>query len=245
MFATVIALAAATCAQPPEPPQFVKDYSTKIPFYYRAPDPKLGPKMLADLLRKENIENPWFARNEHVLDLIGAQLGDIAIGHPKVVREYEAAFAGATATGRRVILRALHNCGDQETLKQVGTWRADPKNGEFANPLGALAKHLEDPKRKHPRDRPAKDPKDLDVLWVNFFTTGEYAPVSRILDVLDLPDEKANEVLKRVAKWSVGSNMAQHPKLVELIREHAKERPAASRQVAEELLAELAKKEKK
>src|SRR5207302_367805 len=97
--------------------------------------------------------------------------------------------------------------------------------------LEALKNHLKDPARKHVRDRPARTPKDLDLLWANFFVTGEYAPVSRILDVFDLPAGKDNEVLKRVARWSLGSNLQQHPRLVELVHKHAKDRREGSRKV--------------
>jgi hypothetical protein len=124
-------------------------------------------------------------------------LGDIAIGKPEIVRAYEAEFAGASLAGRRVIVRALMNCGDGETLKQVTTWLGDRNIGDIKPELTNLKKHLEDPARKQVRDRPARDPDNLDLLWSNFFITGEYAPVSRILDVFDRPDAKENETLKR------------------------------------------------
>jgi hypothetical protein len=175
-------------------------------------------------------------KNHQVLLLIGAQLGDIGIGQPKVVRAYEVALADAPTKGRRVIVRALMNCGDRETIKQVDAWLADKRYADVRPELEALKKHLQDPKRKHVRDRPAREPKDIDLLWANFFITGEYTPVSRILDVFDLPDAKENEVLKGVARWSLGSNLQQHPKLVELIQKHARERPAGSRKVIDQLI---------
>src|SRR5438105_523640 len=106
-----LASIALSAAQPADLPPFIRTSSPTLTFYYNSPDPALGPTMLKDLLRKENIEHPWFAKNEHVLRLIGASLGDIAVGKPKIVREYEAAFADAPPMGRRVILRALENCG--------------------------------------------------------------------------------------------------------------------------------------
>src|SRR5262245_28074093 len=205
-------------------------------YYYTSPDPELGPKLLTDLLRKGNVDHPWFANKDHVLFLIGAQLGDMAAGRPKAVRAYEAALADAPLAGRRVILRALTNCGDVQTLKRVDAWLSDRRHADVRGELEALKKHLEDPQRKHVRDRPARGPDDLDFLWGNYFITGEYAPVARILDVFDLPDERENEVLKRVARWSFGSNLQQHPKLVELVQKHAKDRPEGSRKVLDELL---------
>ena len=229
-------LAAGGVSQAPDLPPVVKEYSRTATYYYLNPDPKIGPKMLNELLKKENLEHPFFVQRAQVLDLIGAQLGDIAAGKPEIVREYEAAFAAAPAAGRRVIIRALANAGDKDTVRAVGEWIADPRYADQKPALQALKAHLEDPKRQHVRDRPAREPKELDLLWANYFVTGEYAPVSRILDVFDLPAAKENEVLKRVARFSLGSNLQQHPKLVELVLKHKNERPAGSRKVLDELI---------
>jgi hypothetical protein len=241
---TVVLLSAGLCGlprlavgQPPGPPAFVREQAKTVTFYYKAPDPRLGPRLMKELLKKENVEHPWFATNGHVLVLMGAMFGDIAAGKPEVVREYEAAFADAPPAGRRVVVRSLTNCGDKETVKRVDAWLADRRYADIRPELEALKKHLEDPQRKHVRDRPARTPDDLDLLWANFFVTGEYAPVSRILDVFDVPDAKDNEVLKRVARWSFGSNLQQHPKLRELVQTHAKDRPEGSRKVIDALVS--------
>jgi hypothetical protein len=238
-------LVAGILGQTPDLPPVIKDFSKRATFYYRSPDPTLGPKMLQELLKKENIEHPWFAQNGYVLGLIGAQLGDIACGNPKIVREYEAAFPDAALTGRKVVVRALRNCGDKDTVKKIDAWLADPKYADVQGELKDLKKHLEDPNRRGVRDRPATSPDDLDLLWCNFFITGEYAPISRILDVLDLPDARENEVLKRVARWSLGSNLQQHPKLVQLVREHAKQRAAGSRKAIDEMILSRPKNDTK
>jgi hypothetical protein len=229
-------LSASLIAQPDNLPPLFKTYAPKMTYYYKSPDASLGPKMLKDLLKEENIGHPFFDKNAHVLTIIAAQLGDIAVGKGAIVRQYEAEFALAPASGRKVILRALATCGDKETAKQLEGWLADKRSADLRADLEALQKHLADPKRRHVRDRPATTPDDLDLLWANFFITGEYAPVARILDVFDLPDAKENQVLKRVAKWSLGSNLQQHPKLVELVEKNRKGRPAGSKKVIDELI---------
>jgi hypothetical protein len=234
--ACALIVTAGLLGQPPDVPPFVKAHVKELTFYYKAPDPTLGPRLLQEFLKPENLEHPWLVKNDHVKNLIGAQLGDIAAGHPKEVRAYEAAFAAATPAGRRIILQALQNCGDAETAKQVDAWLADKRYADVRKELEALKKHLADPKDKHVRDRPVREPKDLDHLWASFFITGDYAPVARILDVFDLPEARENAVLKGVARWSLESNLKQHPKLVEIVQAHAKERPAASRKVLDELL---------
>ena len=102
--------------------------------------------------------------------------------------------------------------------------------------MEALQQHLADPERKHFRERPAVEPKDLDMLWANYFITGDYKPIVRILDVFDLPDGKQHEVMKRVARWSLGSNVQQHKPLADMVWKHRKDRPAASRKVIEETI---------
>src|SRR5713226_4807863 len=207
----VVVLIAGMLGQPPDLPPFVKAHAKTVTFYYQSPDPRLGPKLLKDLLTKENLEHPWFAKNQYALLLNAALLGDIAAGKPKVVREYEAAFADSPPAGRRVVVRSLTNCGDGETLKQIDGWLADRRYADIRPELETPQKHRKHPERKHARARPARSPDDLDLLWGNFFITGEYSPVSRILDVLDLPDAQENMVLKSVARWSLGSNLQQHP----------------------------------
>lgn len=229
-------LSGSLIAQPDSVPPVLKNYAPKMIFYYKAPDATLGPKMLKELLKEENIAHPFFDKNGHVLTLVAAQLGDLAVGKSDIVRQYEAEFATAPTAGRKVILRALANCGDKETGKRLEGWLADQRFMDLRADLEALQKQLADPKRQHVRDRPAKTPDDLDLLWCNFFITGDYAPIARILDVFDLPDAKDNEVLKRVAKWSLGSNLQQHPKLVELVEKNKKDRPEGSKKVIGELI---------
>ncbi len=234
--AIAFVVAAGLVRQGGEPPPFFAKNVQQMMNYYKAKDPKLGPKFLAEFLQKENVDNPWFKNNEHVLMIIGSQLGDIVIGNPKLIREYEAAFPGASAAGRRVLIRALTNCGDAETVKKIDGWLADKKLADSRSQLETLKKNLEDPNHKHLRDQPAKSPDDLDLLWANFFTTAEYAPIARILDVLDLPDTPENAKMRGVAKWSISANLQQHPKLVEILQQHAKDRPEASRKAIDELI---------
>jgi len=228
-------IVASVFSQQPELPSFVKQHSRTVMYYYRSPDPTLGPKLLKEFLKPENVSHPWFNGKEHVLLLNGALFGDMVAGKPKLVREFEAAFADTSVNGRRVVIRALFHCGDKDTIPHVAAWLKDEKNAALRDELTALQKHLEDPKRKNVRDRAAREPRDLDFLWANFFITGEYAPISRILDVFDQP-AKGNEVMQRVARWSLDSNMQEHPKLVELLKNHLKDRPEASRKVVESML---------
>jgi hypothetical protein len=222
--------------QPVGRPPLIERGSKATTFYYRSPNPKLAVELLDEVLKKENLEHPWFRSRPDVLRIIAAQIGLIARGTPKLVRECEARFDRATPAGRRLILRSLRVCGDEATLGQIDKWLAREQDVAVRNELHETRDHLADPKRKRYREKAPTSPHEMDLLWADFFITGEYEPVSRILDVLDVPQEKSNPIMRRVAGWSLRSNMRQHPKLVELLRKHADQRPEPSRKVVQEYL---------
>lgn len=230
---------AIVLAQPGGPPEFIKQYAPFVTNYYKNPEPDKSIPLLEEFIKPENLSHPFFVQRIDLVPLIAQNLGDIATGKPKLVRAYEARFATATDAGRGVILKVLAVCGDADTQKQLEKWEGEDVYRAVREDVRATRKALADPMRKHVRDRPAAVPHDLDLLWGNFFITGEYAPVARILDVLDLPTNGRTAQLKGVAEWSLKSNLAQHPKLAELTRAHLKDRPEGSRAVLEKLLKDV------
>lgn len=236
-------LVAALWAQPANLPPFVGKYVQKVTFYYTAPNPELGDELLQALLQKENLEHPWLLNNQPVLKILTSQLGDIAWGHPEILRKYEAKFEGASDRGKLLILDVLCLCGDDKTLSQAEKWSANKWPDEVQAGISKLTKGLKAADQPRIFEVPAKQPKDLDLLWANFFITGDYKPVSRILDVFDLPaNTKEVQTLQRVARWSLTSNLKQHPKLLPIIDQHLKERPAGSRKVLDEIILRFPEK---
>ena len=63
-------LLAAVLAQPADLPPIIKEYSRIGTFYYQNPDPKVGPKMLKELLKKENLEHQFFVKRDDVAGLL-------------------------------------------------------------------------------------------------------------------------------------------------------------------------------
>jgi hypothetical protein len=182
----ILVLAASSWAEPEkldEVMRFLKEY-------HRAPAPERVPKMLDALLDEKLIELPIFSldRPEQTLKLTGHAFGLIARNKPKLIRLYEARFPKASKAGRRLLVEAFWVCGDQQTLKLAVDWEKDPAQAELKDAIQALREFLSHLVRPLPRDLPARNPTDLDLLWTDFLITGEYAPVSRILDVLDRPD---------------------------------------------------------
>jgi hypothetical protein len=222
------------------PPVFAE--YPKLSTYYQSPDPRLGPKLLTELLKKDNLEHPYFKENVRALSFNGALLAAIGVGHAQVVRDYEAAFADAPPAGRPLIIRALADCGDRDTVKRIDAWLADPRLAGIKPELEALSKVVEDPERKPAWDQPIKPSDDAERVWATFCISGTYAPVARVLDVLDVPDEiaySATWAMKRWARSTLRVNLRQHPKLVELLKEHVKERPEARHNFVEQLLKEV------
>ncbi len=232
---------ASILGQPGNLPSFIKKYSRSMTFYYESTDPSRAMVMMKAFLEKSNIEDSWYENKAHVQAIIGSQFADIARGNPQVLRSYEEEFETATTTaGRKFLLKVLAQCGDQATALKAQSWLNHDKFTAVRPGVEALKKILDGPPPKHVADRAAKTPDDLDLLWANFFITGRYPAVSRILDVLDLPEDRQNAVLKRVARWSLASNLQQHPKLTKLVNEHLEERGELSRKAFKEITLEMA-----
>jgi hypothetical protein len=241
VFTAILPAAFALWLPPVDLPPVVPEFGPKLENYYRKPDPKIAEEFLAELLKPENIDHKWFNEHADVLDIMGTQLGDLANGNEELVRRYEAAFPQARPKGKQVIVAALKVCGDETSKKIVSEWVIDAVNKDLKSNLEVLRKHLTDPRRKHFRELPVKTPHDVDLLWGNFYITGEYEPVSTILDVFDRADDKDAAVLRRVVRFSMGSNLQRHPRLVEVIQQHRKERGAGSEKLLGELILEFKK----
>jgi hypothetical protein len=195
----VIGLATATADASKE--QKIEEIAEFLGNYYRAPAPEKAAKFFGLLLDEKLIDEPFFNEStEQRLNLTGHSFGLIARGKPKLVRFYESKYPSASKRGRLLLLEALWVAGDKETKRKLGQWGKDATDRDLAMAIGFTHAQLEMPKRRMPRDLLALTPTDLDLLWCDFLITGEYAPVSRILDVLDRPDElryKINEQLRQ------------------------------------------------
>src|SRR5262249_26387348 len=150
--------------------------------YHARPSPDRVCHFLDLALTKDVLQHPVVSGRPHTRDLFSHGFGNMARGNPKLVRQIEARFAKTSGSGRTTILRCLRVCGDDETVKVLAAWRDDPRYADDSAFIETVRKSLADPRRKRPRDLPAKTPEELDYLWADFFVTGEYAPVARILD---------------------------------------------------------------
>ena len=229
----------------PEVPAALQKNVPVMTFFYTDPQPEKAQQVLADLISPENVNNPWYQERGVVLQLMAANLGDIAFGHEELIRHFESKFAAAPEMGKRIILRALGTCGDTTTAQVVEQWLSDTANANIKMELTRLKERLASSDRKRLRDAPANDPIDLDYLWGDFFATGEYAPVSRIFDVFDLPNDPAHSELKQAAQYSAITNIQQHPKLVDLLKKNLDARSEGSKTMITEMLRRLEMEQRK
>jgi uncharacterized protein (TIGR03067 family) len=187
--------------------------------YYLKPDPGRVPAMLdvalkagyagipspapppADAARQTGPGIPVLA-DPTVRRPAAHAFGHMARNNPKLVRAYEARFAGADDNGKAFLLEALRVCGDELTLRQLDAWSADPAFRGQRETIEKTRVLLKDSKGRLPRDVAARSPSDLDLLWADFLVTGEYAPVARILDTLDRPDSLREKIVERLKKDS-------------------------------------------
>jgi uncharacterized protein (TIGR03067 family) len=209
--------------------------------YHRRPMPDKVPEMLQRMFDEQR------SHDEPIAQFQAQAFGHMARKEPKLIRTYEAAFAQQTKTRNQILLvKALMVCGDEKTLQLMSRWaktvddrksKTPPKkiriwdtetsrivreaadHADLKTALKTARQFLADPKRKLPRDRVVVTPDDIYLLWGDFVVTGEYAPVARILDTLDRPDQ-IREPLLRWLKDNPDhkKDMLQHLKALKLLK---------------------------
>ena len=173
-----------------------------ISHYHQNPEPDRVPEFLALMFQEELFHSPVLAYDGSTRAFVAHGLGHMARGQPKLVRLYEESFAKSPIPGKELFLLSLMVCGDQQTASKMKKWQQDPANLDLGYSLPAALKWLANPKRL-PRHRQAITFIDLDYLWADFSVTGEYEPLTRILDLLDRPGvfrEKIEAALKKPAE---------------------------------------------
>lgn len=85
---------------------------------------------------------------------------------------------------------------------------------------------------------PIRHPAHLDMLWADFFATGESAPIKKILSALALQDsgESPGVVLSEVAEWSLTSNSLQHERVDQICRAELAHSEGTTRRLLERIV---------
>ena len=147
-------------------------------------------------------------------------------------------LAGVLSKNPAMVPATLHRLAalppNEQPLVILGLWYSG--HPETKSLLAALAKDMpaqrsmiEELARSTPpklTDLPLEgDPGVLAALWGNFMATGDEAPVLRIMDALPFTmiaqGDRQRLAMGRVAEWSLASNAAQHPRVMEIVRRQA------------------------
>ena len=82
-------------------------------------------------------------------------------------------------------------------------------------------------------------PVPLDVLWGNYFATGSYEPILRIISVLEWSKD-ANDVerltIGSMAKWTLATNASNDPDLLRLLKPAVAAEPAKNQRLLTEVI---------
>jgi hypothetical protein len=187
--------------------------------YYQAPQPEVAVRLYLEQATMKTRHDDW---NHAVLGVFRAVFAENPWLLDPLVSRYE--VSGAE---RRVrILSMLHMLGDDSRLEAALAHEPEETREAMRRTLADW----------HPPDpaAPLEHPALLDANWGEFFATGRYEPVRRIVRALrwaddervvqtarETPeDELDREAVMRgltfmAARWSLESNMAEHPLVAE------------------------------
>lgn len=169
--------------------------------YYEAPQPERAPEMLHVFLTDIVPSKQDLQQDTHSLMLAAYFFGRLGVGHSHLVRQYEALFATSPPVGRLALLEVLRICGDEITRTKLQQWQADPAFQSHHSQLTSVRERLGAP-MVSPLSRETATPADLDLLWMEFFLTGDPKPIRKLLDVVDRPDH----IRQRLDQW-----LTDHP----------------------------------
>jgi len=108
----------------------------------------------------------------------------IAREHPAIVRDYEALFHRQPSS---LVLSVLDQVGDEATWQFLATRLKDDRFRAIRRQMRDVTER-ETGSRIAPLVAPGRTALDLDLLWAEFFVTGNTTPVAQIIGVLDWPD---------------------------------------------------------
>jgi len=172
------------------PPASVRAAFDLLGHYHEKPDPDRACLILEQMLKTQALADPSFTERPDRFVIMAHGYGHLARGTPERVRLYERFFqkTARDTTGRRFILAALALCADADTPAAFNAWSENEAYRDVWPEIDEIHAALKDQALKLPRERTPRMPLDLDLLWIDFYVTGDYAPIEQLLNVLDRPD---------------------------------------------------------
>ncbi len=164
----------------------VEDVGRLMMEYYKDPRPDLVPDILNELLNSEVFTSGDIEENDSHYTSAYA-FARMAQLEPSLLSEYLQIFENASDKGREFLLSVFKLCGDAR-VKQKLLEKSD--NAVFAGIRTDLLKTVEGPFPVDfdPLTRKVEHPTDLDLLWTEFFISGNELAINKIIDTLDFPE---------------------------------------------------------
>ena len=172
------------------------EYNEVLVNYYRNPQVDKIPVVLDHILQS----NFFRDKATGIFTLTAYYFGRIARLEPALIPKYMEFFEKMSQKheGRFFILMVFQICGN-ETVKQFLVEKQNDKN--FVNEKQDIQNILNGGAfpQFNPLTREIRDGADLDILWAEFFVTGNKEPILKIIDTLGWPDRFKSRLLD----WSV------------------------------------------
>lgn len=168
--------------------EIVNNYFT---LYYQSKAPNLAPAALE-----------YYILNQHpTFDFYASYfLAKIAEDNPKILRDYRSSFYKVPHHGKLFILEILEWLNNDDAVNLL---KSIDRGNLSKRIIDAIEKTFRVLKRTDKFDilkKHIKTGMDLDLLWAEFFYSGEFSALLRIIDTLEMEDR----VRKKLEGWSKG-----------------------------------------
>lgn len=183
----------------------VNDIEKWMTYYYQNPQPELTPQVIEDLSQEGKLSN------ENTIVQIMYFFCLVFREHPSKIVKWMASFLTTLSLmEREILVTTIWLSNTEASKKYLNTLMNDvPELKEYINEL-LVSPFLDI------EETPIDNPEILDALWASFMATGNEKYILRIISILDY-SKNTNDEIKRLignaAKWSIQSNMANHPKI--------------------------------
>ena len=200
-----------------------------ITFYYKRPQPAALVDAMLALSKQGAFRNP--DTGAPFFGFLAGVLSKNRAMAPATLRR----LAALPPDEQPIVILGLWYSGHPDTKSLLGGLARDmpEQSSMIADLSGSTPAKLV--------ELPLDNPGVLAALWGNFMATGDEAPVLRLMDALPFTmiaqGDPQRLALGKVAEWSLTSNAAQHPRVMEIVRRQAAARTGPMANILNRVIA--------
>jgi hypothetical protein len=197
----------------------LQQFETFVMTYYLDPQPQKAPAMLGIFLKSELFTDEKTC-DEHCQKLIAYTFARIAQSEPNLISKYQVMFDKGTDKQRIFLLYVLQSCGN-ENVKSFLIEKLNDRNYAGIESQIKLALDQGIPLKLNVLTRSIQEAGDLDLLWSEFFVSGNSDAIRQIIVTLGWIDtgQVMQKIIGHSARWSLTSNCKQHKKVLKICQE--------------------------